>query len=334
MRIIVVYLSMAFVGFLLLSRADAHSVDENFSVKEYEEFHRVLHPLQHEALPRKDFAQIRSKALELIRLGNAIVKLGVPNGTAEENTEEFRKELAKFSSSLQKFGADSKRGTNDQLTISYNSVHDSFEMLAAMLPSKKGSTPDSLSNTSTYFTFRRDLRRCASPLCGGYFVKRVNQARTRCAKGMMKNECYVAEMDWNSQPEVDERKAVIRGEMKDKSYEKRGRWEILLVTESWEAASESTSRSSTFYRVKDKGVRCITFPCPTHHGAKLNSTVSRDIAGVDLTSTGASDEAVSEANAAMTGSDGIVVVGSYVPVKGPGGRSVTLRASRFYLQRK
>jgi len=32
---------------------------EGFSVKEYEDFHRVLHPLQHEALPKKDFQRIR-----------------------------------------------------------------------------------------------------------------------------------------------------------------------------------------------------------------------------------------------------------------------------------
>src|SRR6185436_16332906 len=27
----------------------------------------------------------------------------------------------------------------------------------------------------TFFTVRRDLRRCAAPLCGGFFAKRVNR---------------------------------------------------------------------------------------------------------------------------------------------------------------
>ena len=27
--------------------------------------------------------------------------------------------------------------------------------------------PDSLASTSSFYTFRRDLRRCASPRCGG-----------------------------------------------------------------------------------------------------------------------------------------------------------------------
>ena len=45
---------------------------EGFSVKEYEDFHRVLRPLQHEALPKKDFQRIRARAGELTKLGRAI----------------------------------------------------------------------------------------------------------------------------------------------------------------------------------------------------------------------------------------------------------------------
>lgn len=114
----------------------AHHVGEDFSVKEYDEFHRVLHPLQHEALPRKDFQRIRANAGELVKRGEAIVKLGVPPGTAETNVEEFRKELKKFSDALAKFGAHAKAGTDDQLEAAFSSVHDSFEVLAGMLPRK------------------------------------------------------------------------------------------------------------------------------------------------------------------------------------------------------
>jgi hypothetical protein len=116
--------------------ARAHHVDENFSVKEYNEFHRVLHPLQHEALPRKDFQRIRANAGELVKHGEAIVKLGVPSGTAEKSVEEFSKELKKFSDALAKFSEHAKAGTDDQLEAAFSSVHDSFEMLAGMLPRK------------------------------------------------------------------------------------------------------------------------------------------------------------------------------------------------------
>ena len=39
------------------------------------------------------------------------------------------------------------------------------------------------SNFGYFIVTRRDIRRCISPICGGYFVKRVNQATTVCADG-------------------------------------------------------------------------------------------------------------------------------------------------------
>jgi len=110
---------------------------KEFSVQEYEEFHRLLHPLQHEALPKKDFATIRAKAEELVKRGDAIVKLGVPRGTAPANVDEFKKELKKFDNALAKFSKDAKSGTDEEVEVSYSAVHDSFEMLAGMLPRKQ-----------------------------------------------------------------------------------------------------------------------------------------------------------------------------------------------------
>jgi hypothetical protein len=110
--------------------------DHGFSVKEYENFHEVLHPLEHEALPKNDFKTIRAKASELGALGEAIVKLGVPAGVDKKYDVEFREGLGKFREALDKFKANAEGGTDEQLKASYSAVHDSFEMLAAMLPRK------------------------------------------------------------------------------------------------------------------------------------------------------------------------------------------------------
>lgn len=112
----------------------ATPVEDEFSVKQYNDFHRVLHPLQHEALPKGDFPRIRAKSRQLIKYGKAIVKLGVPRGTKTEQVAEFKAELSKFNKALIKFGADVKTGTDEQLKTSYSAVHDEFEMLAAMVP--------------------------------------------------------------------------------------------------------------------------------------------------------------------------------------------------------
>src|SRR6185295_16195921 len=93
--------------------ATAVSADQ-FSVKEYGEFHDALHPLQHEALPAKDFKRIRASAAELVKRGQAMVRVGVPKGTPEKNVEEFRRELKKFKDALGKFRQDAKNGTDEQ----------------------------------------------------------------------------------------------------------------------------------------------------------------------------------------------------------------------------
>lgn len=107
-----------------------------FSYKEYEKFHDVLHPLEHDALPKKDFRRIRSQANLLVKRGNAIVKLGVPRGMSDDKNEEFSKELDSFRQALNRFKTDAKSGDDSRLVTSYSAVHDKFEMLASMLPRK------------------------------------------------------------------------------------------------------------------------------------------------------------------------------------------------------
>jgi hypothetical protein len=106
---------------------------------------------------------------------------------------------------------------------------------------------------------------------------------------------------------------------------------VLRVSEVWEAAS-ANQPSGIFFRVRDRGIRCIAAPCPTHHEIRLNSTVSRNVAGVDLRGAAAPDNTLSEANAAMTAPEGILVSGSHAPVTGPAGRSQMLKATQFYLR--
>ena len=101
----------SFVINSLIGRLGATSAaaQHGFSVKEYEKFHDVLHPLEHDALPKKDYRRIRSQANLLVKRGNAIVKLGVPSGTSEDKKEEFAKELNSFRKALAKFKADARR---------------------------------------------------------------------------------------------------------------------------------------------------------------------------------------------------------------------------------
>ncbi len=105
-------------------------------IKEYDDFHDVLHPLEHEAMPKKDYEQIRGQAAELVKRGFAIVKLDVPTSQQPENVEDFKRELEKFQASLKTFAVAADKGTNQQLTETFATVHDSYETLAGMLRKK------------------------------------------------------------------------------------------------------------------------------------------------------------------------------------------------------
>ncbi|MCU1279951.1 MAG: hypothetical protein JWM53_3497 [bacterium] len=195
---------------------------------------------------------------------------------------------------------------------------------------------------SSYFVIHADYRKCASPACGGQFVKRVNYTTTGCVDGKSAAECYVAAVDYskstldsNDLGALAGRPVVVKGSIVKQSYGSRT-YGNLVVSEVWAGAvggNESSGYakvSGVIYRVKDTGVRCFTTPCPTDRETKLNGTTSRDIAGVDLTGVGATDDQISDAYAAMTTPDGAIVDGSNTPVSGPGGSSVQLTAANFY----
>jgi hypothetical protein len=194
-------------------------------------------------------------------------------------------------------------------------------------------SPDPVNATSSFYSVRRDMRRCVSPLCGGYFVRRVNLSSSRCVDGRLKRECYVAEIDWNGQPENDGGEMLVRGALVAKRFGRFGNLGELRVSESWKSIG-SNQPVGTFYLARDRGVRCITFPCPTHYEAKLNSSFSRNIAGVNLDGAALGENDAPVVYAAMTGPDGVIVTGRDVVVTGPGGKSFELRATQVYVRSK
>jgi hypothetical protein len=209
-----------------------------------------------------------------------------------------------------------------------NSGRTELDNGAGLEPTPASTEP--VSSSSTFFTLRPDLRRCAAPLCGGYYVRPVNNLLIRCA-GRLAAECHVHAIDWSGQPPVDAGKALLRGEVLPNPYGRFGNLGLFRVSESWQAASDKHP-TDVFYRVRDRGVRCITFPCPSHREMKLNSSFSQSIAGVNLTGAGASEEVVSQALAAISGGEGVLVTGINATVTGPGGKMPQLKATQFYLR--
>ena len=176
------------------------------------------------------------------------------------------------------------------------------------------------SNYGYFVVTKRDFRRCISPLCGGWWVKRVNQPTTRCADGTFQEECYVATIQLSgiglsTREEAEFRGAVETGKALIKAKTFKSKFNVhtigtLKASEGWLGATGSAA-DGTFYRVADNGIRCIKAPCPSTSASALNGNDSHNLINVHLENTATpADQASLDAAARAIGTkDGILIAG-------------------------
>jgi hypothetical protein len=156
---------------------------------------------------------------------------------------------------------------------------------------------DTLASTATYYQINRDMRKCAWPDCGGWWIHRVNRSWTQCNDGAWRDQCYVVDVDHRAlglseeeigalEQSMQAERVVVRGRLQNKIYAGKRRGQ-LRATEAWRA-STSAAPSGTFYRVTARPIYCITSPCPNLHEAMLNSTESAEIHALGLETLGES----------------------------------------------
>lgn len=202
---------------------------------------------------------------------------------------------------------------------------------------------DSLSSTATYYTARRDMRRCRFPFCGGWWISRLNFAQTKCADGTWADECYVSLLDWEAsgldgetineaEGLLESGRTILRGTYGRGSAGEFDRYALLRVREAHRAIGEGEG-AGTYYFVNDTGLRCITTPCFSTHEAKLNSTVARELSDIDVSSMRASEEDHALA-LELFANDRVIVQGENrrVPGAGPAGAGLVLDARQAFVR--
>lgn len=131
-------------------------------------------------------------------------------------------------------------------------------------------TLDEPKPVTQYYALRRDVRRCAFPLCGGYWASLLNGAPTICADGIETSECYVAELTLPAGVDLADGE-IVHGQLDLKTYPEL---ELTLGTLRADAVFSpvlggSASRGS-YGLAYDTGIRCIRAPCPSLAVAPLN----------------------------------------------------------------
>eukprot|EP01061_Rhynchopus_euleeides_P023639 TRINITY_DN3839_c0_g1_i4.p1 TRINITY_DN3839_c0_g1~~TRINITY_DN3839_c0_g1_i4.p1 ORF type:complete len:265 (+),score=90.83 TRINITY_DN3839_c0_g1_i4:52-846(+) len=179
-----------------------------------------------------------------------------------------------------------------------------------------------------YFHVEHDLRKCAAPLCGGYWVSLVNSNTTTCADGTQNERCYVAEITSKETFSMDYTTRLLKGVLSTRKWDNWGVLGQFTLETDHDQASKATGTGS-FVGVRDNGVRCITYPCPSLTQYILNSKESSSLSGISFDKT--LDAAIVEwARTKIYAQETVVVAGTYETITGPAGEGTALVVNQIY----
>lgn len=193
----------------------------------------------------------------------------------------------------------------------------------------------------TYFAIAKDFRKCSSPMCGGFFLARVNRSTTVCHTGSSADTCYTPVLDWsesgldadlqeklvNASGKTEGTFALVRGRFAKKNTTtpspSLGKF---IVTEAWVAEGDNAP-DGVFAKVFDNGIRCITAPCPTLTEKGLNTGNAVNVADLDFAPADLSENQIQGFVEEYIAPSGIIVAGYRYTFKMNGkrakGRTVT-----------
>ena len=187
-----------------------------------------------------------------------------------------------------------------------------------------GSAGSSPSGVPSIYTVRSDPRLCPSPMCGGYWVALANGARTRCADGVQRSHCYVAEARGAALFDG----GLARGAIQPGDYGQLGMLGVLVVSAVFAPAGNATP-SGGYYRVRDTGIRCVRAPCFSYRATQVNGSTRTTMSEVDLQAAQATPGEVERAQEALHTTNGLLARGRFVRTSHG---EVTFRALRLFLR--
>lgn len=208
-------------------------------------------------------------------------------------------------------------------------------------------------DASTYFAITADLRKCAAPACGGWLLSRVNRTTTQCHDGSIAAACYTPVLDWSRSGLTDDQQAamvqacsegalsssvyaVVRGQfVRRNTTTPRPELGRFVISEAWLAEGDAQS-DGVFVKLHDNGLRCFAAPCPSITEVALNTGTTTDIAGIDWTPSGMTDDRIAECTGDLVTTDGLLAVGARTTLIQNGtaatGRTVTVAYQRMLPQ--
>jgi hypothetical protein len=178
--------------------------------------------------------------------------------------------------------------------------------------------------SSFEYVVEPDLRKCVTPLCGGYWVALANHARTICHDGAVRPRCYVA-ITTRSRAIPDG--SIVRADLDSREFGGFGMLGVLVVADLRAPAGQKPR--GPYFRMRDLGIRCVRAPCFSLGASRLNRTYRVTISTLDLGPARLSEAVRFRAEAALATTGGLFVSGR-IAATPDGGRA--LEVSRVYLR--
>lgn len=220
-------------------------------------------------------------------------------------------------------------------------------VLLAVVVLLAGTSPaasDPPRSTPAYYLGEADLRRCASPVCGGLWVTLVNRSSARCGDGTDRVQCYAAKVDLSGLDVSAKRRARLAYLIREHRVLARGTLvpgrvagfpllDTFVVSEVWIASSSQSEPRGTFRRLAETGMACLTTPCFSIRASEVNTLRATTVSEVRLGPTGAPARERERALARVA-AGGLIAAGRIgrVPDAGPAGDGRAFVATQFYVR--
>ena len=202
------------------------------------------------------------------------------------------------------------------------------------------------SEKGVFYSVRPDYRKCASPMCGGYFVSPVNRREMRCSDGTKKYSCYVSSVVFNIRGISEEQEAELSYSMGQSAVLLRAQLYLptissaygeLKINAAWIAVDKSARDqggvdiADQFYAVNHSGIVCVTTPCSAFDASILNRKRVKSFSQLDLKFVDATMVDFEQADLMISTDEGLLLRGGFISYEP---NDLTLRASNFYLRLK
>jgi len=181
--------------------------------------------------------------------------------------------------------------------------------------------------TGTTYIVKPDYRKCAFPLCGGWFLTPVNQYSLHLETeddayqnaALLPNSIYVSYINYKRlgltgkqiaelETAIRSEQALLRGTVSNAPGNIITRTKTLIANGAWVGANKNTP-VGPYLKISSTGIVCITTPCPYFKAALINSNYTSEFHELSLEKATLDREQEAQAWQAIS-TNGLVITGT------------------------